>query len=449
MATWRLIVEDYGKIKSAEIEMAPLTLFVGDNNSGKSYLLSLLWGVENLGVESLIGNRYIKCDETDILVKWIYSQIEIGMEQNRNVVSLGSMERVLGEILNIGLKKNKDNLVRKIFNSVNVKIGKLFIELGDLTTKNLEIEYDKNTDRVKFSINEYGLYFPKDMIKQDFVQKYESINWMLVQCIYNGVMHIDWPSAHRESSIYLPAARTGFMLTKDIINKFSREKTFNLPDEKEDIIPFIRPINHFLNIIGDLSVENTGKEKNLKLVSDIESEMTNGSIEVSTMPNKEVIYVPTGYKKGIPIRLASAVVTELSPLILILKHKKDVNRFFYEEPEMCLHPQLQCKMGKIIGRIVNSGINMVITTHSDIILQHINNMIKLMKRNDSKEICERLGYTQSDLISSNQVKVYQLKAKTRGKTDVVELHCGENGFCVPTFNDALDSIMNEAYEIQG
>lgn len=30
MASWKLIVEDYGKIKSAEIEVAPLTLFVGD-----------------------------------------------------------------------------------------------------------------------------------------------------------------------------------------------------------------------------------------------------------------------------------------------------------------------------------------------------------------------------------------------------------------------------------
>lgn len=33
---WKLKVKGYGKIKSAEIEIAPLTLFVGDNNSGKS-----------------------------------------------------------------------------------------------------------------------------------------------------------------------------------------------------------------------------------------------------------------------------------------------------------------------------------------------------------------------------------------------------------------------------
>ena len=49
MASWKLCVEDYGKIKSAEMECAPFTLIVGDNNCGKSYLMSLLWGIKNIG----------------------------------------------------------------------------------------------------------------------------------------------------------------------------------------------------------------------------------------------------------------------------------------------------------------------------------------------------------------------------------------------------------------
>lgn len=52
---WKLKVSEYGKIECAEIEMAPLTLFVGDNNSGKSYLMFLLWGIRNLGTELLYG----------------------------------------------------------------------------------------------------------------------------------------------------------------------------------------------------------------------------------------------------------------------------------------------------------------------------------------------------------------------------------------------------------
>ena len=49
---YQLIVDHYGKIEHAKVTVAPLTLFVGDNNSGKSYLLSLIWAL-NGGAYSL------------------------------------------------------------------------------------------------------------------------------------------------------------------------------------------------------------------------------------------------------------------------------------------------------------------------------------------------------------------------------------------------------------
>lgn len=118
------------------------------------------------------------------------------------------------------------------------------------------------------------------------------------------------------------------------------------------------------------------------------------------------------------------------------------------QPEMCLHPQLQQKMARVICQLINVGLGMVVTTHSDIILQHINNMIRLSSREDSADICSRLGYDSADLLNAGQVKVYQLKSLPEGKTRVEELACGENGFVIPTFNDALDRIMEEAYCIQ-
>ena len=46
---WTLHVENFAKIKSADVNIAPLMCFVGDNNSGKSYLMSILWGILTLG----------------------------------------------------------------------------------------------------------------------------------------------------------------------------------------------------------------------------------------------------------------------------------------------------------------------------------------------------------------------------------------------------------------
>ena len=39
---WTLHVENVGKVVEADIQIAPLLCFVGDNNSGKSYMMTLL-----------------------------------------------------------------------------------------------------------------------------------------------------------------------------------------------------------------------------------------------------------------------------------------------------------------------------------------------------------------------------------------------------------------------
>ena len=46
---WVLQVENFAKIKKASVKISPLMCFVGDNNSGKSYLMSLLWGILTIG----------------------------------------------------------------------------------------------------------------------------------------------------------------------------------------------------------------------------------------------------------------------------------------------------------------------------------------------------------------------------------------------------------------
>ena len=81
--------------------------------------------------------------------------------------------------------------------------------------------------------------------------------------------------------------------------------------------------------------------------------MAEGTLEISALPNKE----------------------------------ECLRTLFYEEPEMCLHPQLQYKMRRAICRMVDCGLTLDITTHSDIILQHMNNMIRLSGRKEQNEIC--------------------------------------------------------------
>ena len=442
---WKLKVSGYGKIGYAEIEMAPLTLFVGDNNSGKSYLMSLLWGIQNLGMEEILKGEG---DEKEELAGWMRKQMSAVKEHGDCTVSMSEISDMLHSTLDEGLKRNKNNLAKKIFNSADVKIEELQIILNDIdkvlitfgiTKEDAEEEewfYIKSSIREKMKIS-----FSEEM--------FFTSNHVIVVALVGLVTGINFFGANFSGyDIYLPAARTGFMLTKDIVNKVGRNKAFNIDMEQKEVTPFVRPINQFLDVINDLILDGEGDEKYKKVTAYLENSMAEGIIEMSALPNREVLYVPEGLKSGIPLRIVSAVVTELSPLILILKHKKNLGTLFYEEPEMCLHPQLQQKMARVICQLVNADLKMLITTHSDIILQHINNMIRLSVREDAQELCSQFGYNTTDMLNAENVRVYQLKSENGEKTKVEEIVCGKNGFAIPTFNEALDKIMDEAYSIQ-
>ena len=446
---WRLKVSGYGKLESAEIETAPLTLFVGDNNSEKSYLMSLLWGIRNLGGELLYADETMEITETyDRLRCWVKKQIETAREQGVHTVLASEIGDELQSVLQERINQNRDKFVKAIFNSSDVEIEELQIELTGLAGVSLDFivrEYGRNmgvaitntgNDGVELALSEKER--ATGILEEKTGRYFVNTLMALVLDSHGGF--------NRE--IYFPAARTGFMLTKDIINKVSRRTTFNVAAEQETMVPFVRPINQFLDVINDLTFDGESNEDFKEIVQYLENGMADGTVEMSALPNKEAMYVPNGKTSGMPLRITSAVVTELSPLILILKYKRYVDALFYEEPEMCLHPQLQQKMGRVLCKMVNAGGQMNVTTHSDIILQHVNNMIRLSGREDREEICHQLGYTARDLLSPQKVKVYQLKAVAGGKTKVEELNCGENGFAVPTFNDALDRIMDEAYVIQ-
>lgn len=451
---WKLIISEYGKIKSAEIEVAPLTLFVGDNNSGKSYLMSLLWGIQNFGTGALV-NHEMGADRKEALtlMAWIQEQMKRAWEQGSHTAQVKEVGAELQALLREGLRYNKDRLVQRIFNSEDIKIKELHIELRNLENAFLKISRSKgsNDDSTGFLYikGNAGTGLRMDFSEEKLRRQKEEFDWTLIDIIFSQIMGIPFVDVSGTGrNIYFPATRTGFMLTKDIINKVGRNIAFNVGMGGEELAPFTRPVNQFLDVINDLTLHGKGADEVQKIIKYLENGMTEGTVEMSTLPSKEPLYVPSGQKRGMPLRVVSAVVTELSPLILILKHKNYLDTFFYEEPEMCLHPQLQQKMAKVICQLVNNGVNMMVTTHSDIILQHINNMICLKERQNVAEIYSQFGYASDDLIKREQVRVYQLRAAYQEKTEVEELSCGNHGFAIPTFNDALDRIMDEAYAIQ-
>ena len=452
MANWKLSVKNYGKIEKAEIECAPLTLIVGDNNCGKSYLMSLLWGIKNYGIMRLMDDNNIiwKSDLAKEVIDWMINIVEKVDDGQKSITALSydiciKIENIINEFL----ESNKDKLLSWIFNSNTVRADEIKILLDKENCSKYIVHCKKRAQRIQI---EFCLEKSDNFIHSYGTEGWDEQNrefnsYFLIKAMISEMLGCVFYSSNNQYT-YLPAARTGFMLAKDVVNKVGREQTFNYSGETTNIIPFTRPINQFLDVINDLTIEPNGRDKYMSLAKDIEQYMLNGNVDISNGTNKEVFYTPSGEQKDIPLRAVAAVVTELTPLVLLLKHSERIKDLYYEEPEMCLHPQLQNTMCKVLIRMVNSGIHVVGTTHSDILIQGINNMIKQCSHPEKDKICSELSIGTDELIAAKDVNVYQFEMNGN-KSSLTKLECGENGFAVPTFNNALDMIMEEAYKIQG
>lgn len=444
----RFIIEEFGKIRQAEIETAPLTLFVGDNNSGKSYLLSLLWAIYTADEKSVLfsGLPELKCSSYSEISEKISHLMQNSMESQGQEIKISSVKFL--QVLNTMLEKNKDRFVAEIFNSKQVPIRKLSVEMQE--EFDLFIECRRKETRIEINISysaeRSGIFFPEEMLEKntEFM-----INIICRDILLRFLKGKKVP--YRNSNVvYFPAARTGFMLAKNVINKVGRQMTYDVTDiydtEREAMEPFTKPIIRFLDAMEDLSLDH--KTKYEEIVSWIEQEMAYGSIQYGSEANgNEIRYVPKGSEISLPLRASSAVVTELAPLLLLLKYKRRLGAICYEEPEMCLHPQLQQEMGRLLIRLVNSGIFMIATTHSDIIVQHINNMCRLSGRNAPETLLESLGLVPEDLINARKVSVYQFTDK--GAFSIVEQVVPVSGeFKVETFTSALMKILEQTTEVQ-
>ncbi|RGZ17736.1 hypothetical protein DXA03_09280 [Agathobacter rectalis] len=114
---------------------------------------------------------------------------------------------------------------------------------------------------------------------------------------------------------------------------------------------------------------------------------------------------------------------------------------------MCLHPQLQYQMARLIIRMVNSGINIVASTHSDIIIQHINNMCQLNGHYDeNRAILNQMGLYSDDLISIDEISIYQF-TDISGKTKVEKIVPDNNQFRVHSFSNALNNLLNQTLAV--
>lgn len=68
---WTLQFENLGRIDKGEVRIAPMMIFTGVNNAGKSYVMALLWGVIALGRDVLFQNDPPESESYKLCDQWL------------------------------------------------------------------------------------------------------------------------------------------------------------------------------------------------------------------------------------------------------------------------------------------------------------------------------------------------------------------------------------------
>lgn len=442
---WKLVVEDLGRIGHAEIDARPLLLFVGSNNTGKTYLASLMWGLLSLsgGLPVPRGEAFQRC------AAWIEERFA-RREQEPAFEIPAEVHADLVQVVNDMLREHAGLLAERTFNRPGFRVGK--VELRDVALRSQEQMYLRTVEEggqrmVTLDMSSTDLRRPLLVHSNDAAQRGNAIEILAKRWIlgslggYRAVL-----SGDRRGPIFLPASRTGFMLLYRSLAEalvggaLLKGATAGppVPDLTAPTIDFLKMLVGLRTSVGAYPGEAAFLERAL-----------GGRLTLkSGVGLSEVAYQLEGGAE-LPLEISSSLVTELAPVILSLRHVGGYNVLLIEEPEAHLHPRLQRRLAQVIVRLVRKGLFVWITTHSENFCQQINNFMKLGAHPRRAEMQRKHGYEEMDYLDLDDVAGYQFEPDASGlRTVVTEMKKTASGLAMPTFNRELAALTDEALDLE-
>lgn len=472
---WSLHVRNFGKIKDAKITVSPFMIFLGKNNSGKSYILTLLWGIlkeakslvnENLRHQAGF-NRLFK------EMKPIFSQLN----KNGTAKIDEQIQIKLFDLFNQILNTQKEKLLKRIFN-YPVSIG--YIKIDPINLFNISLKLEEEEKVIESEQNDLKVldkrYIVTVLFNNEAIHKlrYETTSTLGTSAIETFVIrHIMGlillsmlgnqyfsgisTESERTQPLYLPASRSGFMHTYRAIlgNLFIKDQVngeFHIEsmDNEEDATLLGTSLNmptvYFLQRLQKHSTNERQEEKNRDIIEFINNQVLNGRIVKDKQANFK--YIPQFSEAMLPLHVTSSLVAELSPISIFLSSDYDPDLWIMEEVESHLHMEIQLKIARLFNKLLHKKKAVWITTHGDNLMQQLNNLFTLSTHPQKEEIMQQLGLNETDLLPDlDMVTAYQF-VNEDGVTNVEQLELGQYGFEIRSFNDTLERLIHETDLIQ-
>lgn len=409
-AEMKIKIQNLGVIKQAEFSLGDLTIICGENNSGKTYAMHATYGffdylranpgfpVEQQNLDRLYNEGSITLSLKPYaknLPEYLnkaaerYSEVLFkvfaGSETQFENASLSIFPESIGEI---------------VFSDVNIVIGspeKGFLKVVSSENKealNISLLVEKSDEEAP------PLHVTRDVISDG---------------IGRAVLGEVIPRLFLSS-----AERTGAAIFQKELD-FTRNRIVDLLGEKTEKLHPLQLLGKFIGEYPLAVKRNVDFIRDLPAVVKRESfiskkypellESFAGIIggEYKVSRSGEVQYVPSCNKRTkLALVESSSSVRSLLDIGFYLRHMAlPGDLLMIDEPELNLHPENQRRIARLFAQLVNIGIKIFVTTHSDYIIKELNTLIVLNQ--DSvrlRRLAEREGYHSYELLDHSRVRVY-------------------------------------------
>jgi AAA ATPase domain len=401
-------IKNLGALKQAEFSLGDLTIVCGYNNTGKTYATYALFGflytwrrmfsiqINDDKIEQLLADGVIRL----ALPEYI--------KQSEQIVTKGcqAYTQELPKIFAAPPKLFKKTDFQVILDILNISFKSRFERtIGSANSELFSmIKSEESTELV------VTLLVEKDKAKIPIEILKRTIADALKEIIFSDLIPRPFIAS---------AERTGAAIFRKELN-FARNR---LLEEMGQADNNINPIELLFKVYQDYALPiktNVDFTRELEIIFKKSSFIAQNHPDVladfadiiggeyTVTRNDELYYVPKGKRVKLSMDQSSSAVRSLLDIGFYLRHEAQRgDLLMVDEPELNLHPENQRRVARLFARLVNLGIKIFITTHSDYIIKELNTLIMLNHdKPHLKRIAEEEGYLAEELISAERIKVY-------------------------------------------
>ncbi|MEN9461227.1 MAG: hypothetical protein RIS84_1247, partial [Pseudomonadota bacterium] len=368
----KIKISNLGMIKNAEIELKPLTIFMGDNGTGKTwvaYTIAALFGgygyekyleaylegktgfkfeVLEEKIQTLLEEGSVTIDFEKFLIDHAEKLInEVATFLPQCLDTFMATKRVSFENTSISVEFGADSISTLVETSKRIKITAGFSIGKEGTSSSLSVNALKKKDSEE-------LYFYTTSESKDSSIPSEVKNIEIKKFVTSVLFRTIHRSIFTNTPIF-PTERTTFITlplpARREPTKSSSKRSFSDRQENNnDSEMFLSvPVRHFLAMVKssmgrffDRKKERQDESKInnfIKLSDFLQNEILLGNIDFEEHHGSlEILYSPEK-NTNLELNISSSMVKELASLSLYLKYVANPNDLVViDEPEMNLHP---------------------------------------------------------------------------------------------------------------